>query len=110
MLGPDTPGTFTPRTPAKGFLGDLLEGFVHMQALGEDVIEAFLACIRGHRMTEDLAARCIQTYQRRFMSVANFQENRGAAITIQVCARLTAPAELMELLHILSCELRFCTA
>ena len=83
MLRQDTPGTFTQRTPTKGFLGDLVGGFLHMQAHGEDVVAAFLACIRGHRMTEDLAALCIQTYQRRAMSIANFQETRGAAITIQ---------------------------
>ena len=83
MNGPDTPGTFTPRTPSKGFVGDLCEGFVHMQALGADLLDAFIACIRGHRMTDDLAALCIQTYARRFMATVDFQENRGAAITIQ---------------------------
>ena len=92
MLGPDTPGTFTTREPSKGWLGDQIEAFMHMQQLGADIVEAGLACMTGHRMTPDLAALCITTYWRRYAAIANYQESRGAAITIQVRAgrRLTA--------------------
>merc|ERR550514_1950188 len=38
-------------------------------------------------MTEDQAALCMQTYWRRYASIANYQENRGAAITIQAVFR-----------------------
>lgn len=60
---------------------------MHMQQLGADVIEAAIACLGGHRMTPDLAALCITTYWRRYSAIAQFQENRGAAITIQARAR-----------------------
>ena len=81
MNGPDTPGTFTPREPRKGLCFDQIEAFLHMQQLGEDVVEAALACLTGHRMTPNLAAQCIATYWRRCAAIANYQESRGAAIT-----------------------------
>ena len=56
---------------------------MHMQQLGADVVEAAMACVTGHRMTPDLAAMCLQTYWRRYTSIANYQESRGAAITVQ---------------------------
>ena len=64
-----TAGTFTPRTEKKGFLFDLLEGFMHMQQLGADFVEAATACVQGKRMTDDLAAMCLQTYWRRYQSI-----------------------------------------
>ena len=82
-----TAGTFTPRTAKKGFVFDLMEGFMHMQQLGADVVEAAMACVTGHRMTPDLAAMCLQTYWRRYTSIANYQESRGAAITVQAAFR-----------------------
>ena len=84
MMGPETPGTFTPRTESKGFLVDQIEAFVHMQSLGQDIVEASIACLTGHRMTPELAALCIATYWRRYSCIANYQECRGAAITLQV--------------------------
>ena len=47
----DIPGTFTPRTPRKGWPGDQIDAFAHMQQLGADFIEAAMACLTGHRMT-----------------------------------------------------------
>jgi hypothetical protein len=87
MLGPGTPGTFTPRVPSKGWLGDRIEGFVHMQQLRADFVEAVIACVTGHRMTPELAALCIATYWRRYAAIANYQESRGAAITLQAAFR-----------------------
>ena len=87
MLGPATPGTFTPRVPSKGWLGDRIEGFVHMQQLRADFVEAVIACVTGHRMTPELAALCIATYWRRYAAIANYQESRGAAITLQAAFR-----------------------
>lgn len=84
MNGPDTPGTFTPRGMDKGFIGNQIEAFAHMQALGLDIVDSLTACLQGHRMTEDLAALCIATYWRRYTAIAQYQENRGAAITLQV--------------------------
>ena len=55
--------------------------------LGADVVEAAMACVTGHRMTPDLAAMCLQTYWRRYTSIANYQESRGAAITVQAAFR-----------------------
>jgi len=83
----DIPGTFTPRTPRKGWPGDQIDAFAHMQQLGADFIEAAMACLTGHRMTPDLAAMCIASYWRRYTAVANFQESRGAAITLQAVLR-----------------------
>jgi hypothetical protein len=99
MMGPDTPGTFTPRVPSKGYIGDMLEGFMHMQALGADVVEALMACLGGHRMTPDLAALCIGTYWRRYQSTVEYATQRGAAMTMQVCA---AAATLLQ--HHLACD------
>ena len=90
MNGPDTPGTFTPRAESKGWPGDQIDAFMHMQQLGADIIDAAIACLGGHRMTPDLAALCITTYWRRYAAVAQFQENRGAAITIQASAGCAA--------------------
>jgi len=87
MMGPDTPGTFTPREPRKGWPGDNLAAFGHMQQLGADFLEAAMACLTGHRMTPDLAALCITTYWRRYSAIAQYQESRGAAITIQAAFR-----------------------
>lgn len=87
MNGPDTPGTFTPRAASKGWLGDQIEAFVHMQQLGVDFVEAAIACFTGHRMTPDLAALCISTYWRRYSAIASYQESRGAAITLQAAVR-----------------------
>ena len=85
-MGPDTPGTFTPREERKGWPLDQFEAFFHMQQLGADLIDATIACVTGHRMTPDLAALCITTYWRRYAAIANYQESRGAAITIQARA------------------------
>merc|ERR1719240_2073908 len=38
-------------------------------------------------MTPDIAAMCITTYWRRYAAIANYQESRGAAITIQAAFR-----------------------
>ena len=84
MMGEDTPGTFTPRTERKGFIMDQIEALQHMLALGSDLVDAVVACISGHRMTPDMAALCITTYWRRYAAIAQYQEARGAAITIQV--------------------------
>ena len=84
MMGEDTPGTFTPRGSKKGLCFDQLDAFMHMQQLGADMVDAAIACLGGHRMTPDLASLCIATYWRRYTAVANYQECRGAAITIQV--------------------------
>ena len=43
-----TAGTFTPRTAKKGFVFDLMEGFMHMQQLGADVVEAAMAVSYTH--------------------------------------------------------------
>lgn len=85
--GPDTPTTFTPRGPSKGFIFDQLDAFQHMQDLGCDFLDALRACLTGKRMTPDLASKCIATYWRRYYSLANFQESRGAAITLQAAMR-----------------------
>ena len=87
LLGlPDTPGTFTPRTIDKGLVVNQIEAFAHMQALGIDLVDSLTACVGGHRMTPDLAALCIETYWRRYASICEYQESRGAAITLQVRA------------------------
>lgn len=83
-----TPGTFTPRGEDKGWLGNQIEAFSHMQALGCDVFESAVAVISGHKMTPELAALCIATYWRRYACIASYQESRGAAITLQVSVRL----------------------
>ena len=38
-------------------------------------------------MTDEQAALCVQAYWRRYLSVINFQESRGAAITMQAALR-----------------------
>jgi len=81
------PSTFTPRGESKGFIVDQVEAFGHMQAWGEDFFDAFTACISGHRMTPDLASRAIASYWRRYQALANYQESRGAAITLQAAFR-----------------------
>jgi len=86
-MGPDTPGTFTPRSGRKGCLFDQCEAIFHMQALDADFAEALIACISGHRMTHELAALCIQTYWRRWCARIQYLESRGAAITIQASFR-----------------------
>ena len=83
---PDAPKTFTPRGESKGCFGDRMEAFQHMQALGASFVEAAMACIVGKRMTDDIASMCIATYWKRYSAVAQFQEARGAAITLQVRA------------------------
>ena len=86
--------TFTPRSNEdKGWLGNQLDAFAHMNSLGVDVFDAAVAAISGHKMTPELAALCIATYWRRYTAICNYQESRGAAITLQVrhvlCARLS---------------------
>lgn len=85
----EAPGTFTPRGEDKGWLGNQLDAFAHMNSLGVDVFEAAVAAISGHKMTPELAALCIATYWRRYTAICNYQESRGAAITLQVscCAK-----------------------
>ena len=79
--------TFTPRgNEDKGWLGNQLDAFAHMNELGCDVFESAIAAISGHKMTPELAALCIATYWRRYTAICNFQESRGAAITLQVRA------------------------
>ena len=48
---------------------------------------ALMSMFKGHRMTEEQAANCIASSWRRYGALANFQENRGAAITIQAAHR-----------------------
>jgi len=96
LNGPETPATFTPRGPRKGFIFDQLDAFQHMRELGADLVEAFVACISGHRMTPDLAALCIASYWRRYASIASFQESRGAAITLQAAARRRSASQAYE--------------
>ena len=90
------PGTFTPRTEDKGWLGNQIDAFTHMNALGADVMEAAMAAFAGHRMTPELAASCIATYWRRYTAIANFQESRGAAITLQANMLFQTCAALPE--------------
>ena len=92
MMGPDTPATFTPRGGSKGLIFDQIEAFLHMQSIGADLVDAFVTCISGRRMTEDLAAQCIQTYWYRYQSLSDYQNSRGAAITIQVLSALVCSA------------------
>lgn len=80
--------TFTPRgNEDKGWLGNQLDAFAHMNELGCDVFESAIAAISGHKMTPELAALCIATYWRRYTAICNFQESRGAAITLQAALR-----------------------
>ena len=87
-LSEEPPTTFTPRTQEdKGWLGNQLDAFAHMNALGVDVFEAAVAAISGHKMTPELAALCIATYWRRYQAICQYQESRGAIITLQVRTR-----------------------
>lgn len=88
------PGTFTPRGEDKGWLGNQIDAFTHMNALGADVFESAIAAFSGHRMTPELAASCIATYWRRYTAICNFQESRGAAITVQASLQADSTCSL----------------
>ncbi len=54
--------------------------------------DALLARLKGHSMTEQQAAVCIQAYWLRYIALSHYQEMRGAAITLQARARVCSPA------------------
>ena len=61
--------------------------FQDMTGAGAGVFDSMLAALRGHKMTEEQAALCVQAYWRRYNSLIYFQESRGAAITVQAAFR-----------------------
>ena len=61
--------------------------FQDMTGAGAGVFDSMLAALRGHKMTEEQAALCVQAYWRRYLSLICFQESRGAAITVQAAFR-----------------------
>ena len=73
--------SFTPRGKRKG---DKLAQFDNMRQNGAGWGEALISIFKGHQMTEEQAAICVQAYWRRYASVIHMQEERGAAITLQV--------------------------
>ncbi|KAL1529540.1 hypothetical protein AB1Y20_000485 [Prymnesium parvum] len=76
--------SFTPRGKQRG---DKLAVFDNMRQNGAGWGEALFSIIRGHQMTEEQAAICIQAYWRRYAAIIHRQEERGAAITIQAAFR-----------------------
>ena len=82
--------SFTPRGKKKT---DKLAVFDNMRQNGAGWGEALVSIFKGHQMTEEQAAICVQAYWRRYATIIHSQEERGAAITLQVrCTdRLTWP-------------------
>lgn len=63
-----------------------LDAFSDMRKGGAGWGDALFSMLRGKRMTEQQAALYVQATYRRFQAATYLQEQRGAAITIQVCA------------------------
>lgn len=80
--------SFTPRGKTRGGAADAAAVFSNMTTNGAGLFEAALSLMKGHKMTDEQAAVCVQTYWRRYQAIVENQEARGAAITIQVCLSL----------------------
>jgi len=76
--------SFTPRGKKKD---DKLAVFDNMRQNGAGWGEALVSIFKGHQMTDEQAAICIQAYWRRYATMIHMQEERGAAITLQASYR-----------------------
>ncbi|KAL1529408.1 hypothetical protein AB1Y20_000357 [Prymnesium parvum] len=79
-----TPRLSSPRgeTPAAK-----LAAFEQMRQRGAGWGEALVSIFRGHTMTAEQAAICVQAYWRRYAAAIRLCEERGAAITVQASFR-----------------------
>ena len=75
--------SFTPRGPKRKGAGEKLDVFDNMRKNGAGFGEALFSMFKGHMMTEEQAAACVQTYWRRYQTMIQLQYTRGAAITVQ---------------------------
>jgi len=79
--------SFTPRGPKKKGAAEKLDVFDNMRKNGAGFGEALFSMFKGHMMTEEQAAVCVQAYWRRYQTMVHLQYSRGAAITMQAAYR-----------------------
>jgi len=78
----DEPILLSPRR-----MKEQLDAFGNMRKAGAGWGDALFSMILGKKMTPEQAALCIQTRWRAYIALVQYQESRGAGITIQAAAR-----------------------